>query len=434
MLFKRVKLFGDQVMPGTEYVVLERTLAAFRLMEEATLDRYWYIAEYTASAMPASDRRVWWRISSEGADRFISINPGEYREHPPEADDLVLDLPPGRPKTTCRKILTAAVRSCALYTPTIDRGDELSRIAEQLLKTGEDRASRARFDELVDDTVEAGKSGSPTYHSLLEELVKHQVRFQDPTITHLAATLGLLYLQAATNLWIEESWKHNPTGFLKAFAEKLVDDPVQGEVTRDQICRICDREHEIAQGLLETALKAPSLSAMTRNLSQAALHATIAFSLCLAAPKRDLKLKYPAVILEESLVCIWSGFTYFGTFCTEAPEWQARGLLERCEPTLSALRKGMRRLASPIAPAFTHGFADVIAAQALTLAGPEATQVGIVELERLRELFSYGPDAMEANWIDWALLGAYKKVGRDLEGRSRAARLAVQMIVRKALR
>jgi len=81
----------------------------------------------------------------------------------------------------------------------------------------------------------------------------------------------------------------------------------------------------------------------------------------------------------------------------------------------------------------TRFFAEVLAAQALTLTSDQTIKSeGLKQLDRLRSAVKFGQD-MEADWIDHAQMNAFRSLGDHTRAEALAFSLAGNMTVRAAL-
>lgn len=203
---------------------------------------------------------------------------------------------------------------------------------------------------------------------------------------------------------------------------------------------MANTDYEAGRAQLAMAITADTFGAMTRRLTLTYHHLltakTIADLLLQEGGTRPV-FHFTPIIIEEALVCTLVGITDGTRFCAQHPDTEARALLRRHGPSLTALRPAARSRASEIYPSFTRFFADILAAQALTLAAAaETTLAGIAELQRLRgKLSASGGLAasfadFEAGWIDTALLKALRSTGATIPAQALAADIAGRLALR----
>jgi hypothetical protein len=145
-------------------------------------------------------------------------------------------------------------------------------------------------------------------------------------------------------------------------------------------------------------------------------------------------LEFSPVLAEEALACTLDGISSGARFCALDPEKEAFSLLRRLDPdmwTFRSVRDLARRDASEIRPVFTRCFADILAAQALTLLGnPTHIRAGIARLEEIRHGFHALETDFERGWIEHALLKAYGKLNDDEAKLRLAAGISARLVTR----
>jgi hypothetical protein len=430
-----IKIFKDVIVPGTEFVVLERVLLSFRSIGEVANDLYWRSVEFSSSTPVVRGVRTWFRtVGSDGVSRYISLDPGEYRISAPKPPDIIIDIPVGHPSHSVREVLVAARDACRRAGPLDEREQKLIEITDRILTHDTDSLPEA---DAGCGFYKALKSqSSQQFQEFLTEIIQKQLANLENTFEKSGQGLALLRLQTMLGLHIEDRWMTDPGSYLGGFVNQFCNDEATRPQMLDAISTVCNNEYEDGNQQLRNALDAKFLRQMTFHLALSHLHLSIAWNAFKACPdllKGKLNLVRPPVILEEAHVCVLSGITTFArSFCVKDYESSARELLAQCGPDMNALSKAARQDASQILPVFSKAFAAILSAQAMTLADDaQSIKVGIAEREKHRQLYPGGE--AERGWIDLALLRAHKKIGDETAARSYAIHVAAQIFTRRSL-
>ena len=122
--------FITVLMPGTEFIHLERALSAFRLGPEDIIEKLWSVPNTIVRAERNAPEGVWWRLPFGNGDfQYINITEGEFRLSEPPAPALIRDAPPTSEDATCRDVVVEMSRRCeGLRAPT-PRHEELAASA-----------------------------------------------------------------------------------------------------------------------------------------------------------------------------------------------------------------------------------------------------------------------------------------------------------------
>jgi hypothetical protein len=424
--------FASVVVPRTTYTALERIIAAFNFEPEKVIDHSWHVAEVIGEPVESGGKRVWWRVKNTYETYYLSVDPGECRTSQP-GDGIIMDVPPGDPKITCRQVLQAAVTAAAYSPPVFDENKELLVTAERLLNGGRDipEAFKAHVRSAIDI------ADMQQYQSVFDALYEsYFTPYRCNTLDFTCAIL-LLQFQRATAVRIQEDWLSDPNGYLFGFLEQSFESQESRPLLIRTVTDFCNSNYEIGRSDVERALSAESWERNTRRLALACHRLQIVRLLQHFLSTHKIwptEMAMPAVLAEEAFVCARTGLMQGARFCSMHPDSWARSILRAAgrSPTIAALKYEAHLSAREIEPTFTRQFADILAAQALSLA-PGHELEGLGELENIRKTRSDQVGFFERGWLDRCLLEAYRATGNEPMIRRTAASIAGQLVMDQLL-
>jgi hypothetical protein len=389
-------------------------LAAYNLTDEAKLDQYWYAAEVAAELPSGTDARVWLK-GRQGAGReyWISTDPGEFRTTPPPPPCVVHELPEGSPRVRCRHILEELAAAGEAFPPIVEHEQRLLDVANQILAGTEQANGRA-----IRESLRAARDcPQEKYQEVLNSLCERAIFDFESKIDEFSYSILLLQLQRVLAVDIQEDWTDRSGAVFAEFMRMMLAEPKSRDRCVSQCVLIMKAEYENGRATISEALNGQTMSSMPRKLLVAFHRFQMARALEHFLRQQGVppaQIGMNSIVIEESQVCTMSGLTQGAHFFIYHPDLVARDLLFRGNNSLPALRRAARASASEILPMFTRFFADMLAAQALTLSDVDAqVESGTVELNRLKAQVPLLNGAFERGWINRALLKAYKAVGDE---------------------
>lgn len=428
------ELMAGLVVIGTRYLALEWVLAAFNLTDEATLDAYWHGAEFASAQPAAKGTRVWVRIKHpRHPDCWISHDPGEFRTTPPEEPCLIVDLPDGGPRTRCRDILAALLEPNETGLPINDNEQKLLDVGNRLLK-GATNSTETAFKRELSATIDLPRDD---FIEPLNQLYRQGLFGFQCQIDQFGFWILLLQMQRALGVRIQQDWLADESAVFFGFMHEMLTDASRRDQCISYATEIARSEYDHGRAGLAKALDAETMGSMPRHLMLALHRFQMALWLIHALSKGGVDkhaIGLNAIVVEEAQVCTMSAITQGARFFTRKPESEARFLLSDALPTHDALRRRARKSASEILPVFTRFFADVLAAQALTLIdNVDQIRGGIAELERLDARLPLMTAEFERGWIHHALLRANKRLNDNAAVDKLAKVIAGELTVRVVL-
>ena len=229
---------------------------------------------------------------------------------------------------------------------------------------------------------------------------------------------------------------NDPRSYLGSFLEAMFRSDEHRPALIALIIGISNLEYEHGRSAVRSAINSNDWQQNTRHLMIGGHRFTVVQLLRVFLERKmawPAEMHMPAVLADEAFVCTRTGLMRGAIFCSNHPDDRAVELLRRVDqpPSIGALRRAARSMASEIEPAFTRKFADILAAQALSLASGSAAE-GVIELEELRNDPTIGN--FERGWLDLALLNVYKAVGDENKVRQKAVSIAAELVVRHRFR
>jgi hypothetical protein len=430
-----VSLFAGNVIGGTSYVGLERVCVAFNMADEALQDRASHNIEIMSQAHDPDDpRRVWWRsVDADGRESWTSINPGEFRTTLPEPPCEVRDLPAGMPTVSLRDMLEGAIASCEAVPPFTDRERKTLEAAKRLLAR--------RYERVPTEMYQFVRSASniteqAQYQAFIDDLYENYFVGFQCTIVDFSLAVIFVQLQCALSAHIEQDWRDDPAGYLRAYLRQMLADERTRAKTIETLLSISKSEFDAGR---ETIIKAldGTMGDMPRRLMMA-YHRFFMVKAMLnsledgSVPRN--KIQPDPIVSEEAIACTATGIHLGADFCVEHPDVYPLRLLTSCGAELPALRRKIRAQTSEVEPTFTRLFGQIIAAQALGHSeDPVKIAACIAELNHLNEEAVHRGDDFEWSWLDHALLNAHRRNGDTNAVRQFADRIARKLVVRTVL-
>lgn len=422
------RFFASVVVPRITYPALERIIAAFNFEPEKNLDDYWYVAEVIGEPVDSGGKRVWRRVKNKHETYYLSVDPGECRATEPD-DGMVVDVPPGEPKISCRQVLQAAVDTCSSYAPPVfDSDRELLATAQRLLNAPRHLSEAFKAD--VRSAIDV--ADMQQYQASFDALYDSYLRTYSCTTLDFTCAILLLQFQRAMAMRIQEDWLSDPSGYLWGFLEQCIESGESRSLLIKTASAFCNSNYEIGRSDVRQALSVESWQQSSQRLALACHRLQIVRLLQhFLGPYKiwPTEMAMPAILAEEAFVCARTGLMRGALFCSKHPDRWARGMLQAVgpSPTIKALKREAHLSAREIEPTFNCQFADILAAQALSLA-PGHELDGLGELEEIRKTRSAQVGFFERGWLDWCLLNAYKATGNEAMIRRTAASLAGQLV------
>ncbi|MBL8219369.1 MAG: hypothetical protein JNL62_09065 [Bryobacterales bacterium] len=436
----RAKLFGDVLMPRVEYVAMQRILYAMRVMRLDVVQRHRDVSRHAASVpgrMGAST--VWWRVKHpDGPDSFINVDPGEYREEPPTGDVMILDMPEMPPEDDCKQWIQACIDRGRMFFLSTEHGRDLLHMASLFLEAPEkvEAEAYALIQECIPFAREAEGDAAGRAFGRLHEQCLITPRMD---AVGFSASMLLLQLQRMTNLWIEQDWWAAPMDYLRGFVRHVAGDRQHVPRLAAVIGEVVEINYLDGREMLNRCLNAGSMEESNVHLLNAHHSFGMAFFLSKIAGDVGLNVALPtsATVLEESWVCTMTGLAEGAHLMGCHPNEIPGELLLRRAATGKTMEECARAWGSNhVVPAVNRRFASILAAHAMTLSMQESeVEQGLELLSEHRGSLSEQPlfTGFETGWIDQAMLGAYRKLGREEDVRRLAVRIAGQLTVSRAI-
>jgi len=427
-------LLAGKVISSAFYPMLNDICVAFNVTGETMHDFVAGISEFMSGQHdPEDPTRVWWTYAGSEMERvWISINPGEYRTTPPELPCIVKDLPVSAPKVTSREMLGQALESIKLMPPFLPSEQRLVDTARWLLTREETHAR----DELKLASYRALESkDASTYGSAINALYDKFAQNMAWTASDFSLFILLVQIQASLNIRISENWSENPAQYLAALIRTLMQDKVSYPRALSLLNEIGLTEFESGREGVARALEG-NMAEMSSVLILAwhRFFTATAIVKCLKeAGVAENDLAIPSNLPDEAAACTITGIMERARFAMQHPEAEALNFALAGASTFAQIRRETMKSASEIVPTYTRFFAEVLAAQALTLTSDQTIKSeGLKQLDRLRSAVKFGQD-MEADWIDHAQMNAFRSLGDHTRAEALAFSLAGKMTVRAAL-
>ena len=424
-------LLAGTVIAEALYPLLDDVCVAVNILGESKTDASIGMSEFMADQHdPHDPQRLWWTYTNAPARRvWISINPGEFRTKPPEPPCIVKELPPTAPRISSRRMLELGLASAQLLPPATPAERRSVATAERLLKNDTDGAlaelGRACRQALLSPDMPSYQAAiDALYEGLLQDLAWPAVDF--------SAIVLLVQIQAALNTRIDEDWTSRPGDFVSALVRTLIHDGSSRARALDLLNDIAIGEFDSGRQEVRNAVHG-NMAGMGRALTLAwqrflTAHLIVKSLIAAGIPAHELPLM--PNIADEAAAWTITGIRMRARFAMLHPQAEALDLAARANLNFDDLHREAVTSASELNPTFTRFFAEVLAAQALSLAAePQAKEQACRELERLRAVVG-GERTLEADWIDHALLNVLRSLGRTEQAQAIATSIAVRMMLR----
>lgn len=431
------QLFRGIALPQAERIGLERGLAAFSLLQEASLDEHWFRIEALAGLPHARDgARVWGRGARPDGHWWVSIDPGEYRITEPPQPCVVHDLKEsGIPSWTCRVLLENVLENYGLVK-TPDR-DELAMIEVCRRRLSASCAASGKLsDELVRGLREAfATSDAEALGRLLEYINIDYVGGFNASVDYLSPVVAIAQLQGRVGVAVQQDWFEEPLGLLAGLIDGLARSEEHRAKAMQAMSKYCNSEYDDARRYVLAAINSSELAGMSRKLILAYHRYFLVFLIehgfrRSGNPLSDLD--FSPVMAEEAIACTLSGIVHGANFVKDAFEHEADRMNRAGPLPLDQLRRLARQLSSEVSPVVTRVFADILAAQALSRSeDPSRIREGVEALRRAAQ--TTAPDSFERGWINLSLMQAHKALGESDAAESAALEIATQLMLRAVL-
>ena len=424
-------IFDGHVRGSAAFPALERICLAANLLNEPGRSSTRFATQFMTSYDRAgSPERVWFEMATGSSRVWISLDPGETKLSPPEGAARIVEIPAGSPKPTWEEIVTSSIESCRTLGPA----DPYERA---LLERGQ------RYRERVKAFATAGFSQAiarirqaSTERDLEQACTDLDAQFVEESpcsVVDYAAVTILMRLQARTGYWMEQDWTQSPARYARSYLNHILTDPGLRVASIKAVRAVSLEARKLARAAVLEALGG-SFGRMSAPLRSAARLHFAAFLMIAALkdfaglPRSDLPIS--PIVAEEGWACTQTGVVMGAEFCLEAPADEARRLLRKGRGDPDRIQDLVMATANEIEPRFPRFFARILFAQALTLAPRlERIQRGIELLEQMRDE-PLGKETFETEWIDHALLSAY----RQIEDASASTQIAAKIDGRLAQR
>jgi hypothetical protein len=420
------------LMPGTEFVNLERALSAFRVGPEAIVEKRWAVTQALERVNRDAAPGVWWRVRYEdGSTFFIRISPeGETRTSEPPAPCDIRELPMVSDVITCREVLSEVARRCDNLNPPHPRYAEMLAISKKLL-SGDVAARRESVGQMA-ALMEKVRNGieRPEWLTGVKDLYE-TCFFNFALDCHeFSCAMALLQLQGITNRWIQADWFDDPDHYLASYYFNVASDSTSRQHLIDASVEMADAMVGAARNDLLLALRTSLMAPFPRKL-MLAYHrfrcASLVQKLSVNIGAAPSVFESPPHVTEEGEVCMESGILTGAWLCALSPHDILYDLGLRAL-TPAEIWDEVKNYSCPHLPVFPNGFAKILAAYAGFFAGDAS---GTID-----ELLHYDNEfgrcvtdvAYEEAWVEKGLLDAYRDLGNDLSTRY-AGRIAAKLLV-----
>lgn len=421
-------LFGGQLpMTGAGGIVLRRIFASLRVADwDFTRRQHDILAYVRDHDEDQAIRPIWWHVPYAAKHSYyFNNNPGEYLLTSPKGDADIREVPELPMSRECERQLEEAIEFGALVG-FHERYDETWVTARAFLADPEavERDGRERFAALLPSafTMEADQLSAPLGKLVRECLICPRMNGKD-----FSLAIALLQLQRMTGYRIEQDWLSDPSGHLHGYINWMSESEETARIGATACTESGTAAYQLGQDHLKTALRGASIASSMLDLMLANHYFSAGFFTLEVARKYGLAVDLPTspTVMEESVVCTKTGIHHgaefmFWPFEDAADQIRARAQREGIANDEAARAWG----ANHVIPTFNRRFAEILAAQAMTLA-EEVDEVR-QGLSRLAALMEQCEDdlaeetMLEITWIDTARLRAFGKLG-DEDGRKRAA-------------
>jgi hypothetical protein len=434
-------IFGGQLpMTGAGGIALRRIFAALRIADWDFTRRQHDVLAYVRDHDDLQARRpIWWHVPSTATSSYYFNNdPGEYRLTPPEGDADIRQVPELARSRECERQLEEAIEFGSLvgfhqeYEDTWQTARTFLADPEAVEQDG-----RERFAALLPS---AFSMDAEQFGPHLGKLVRECLICPRMNIADFSMAMALLQLQRMTGYRIEDDWVSNPGGHLHGYLEWMS----ESEETAKKGAAACTEAgvaaYRLGQEHLNAALRGASNASCTLDLILSNYYFSGAFYTLEVARKYGLAVELPTspTVMEESVVCTKTAIHHgagfmFWPFEEAADQIRDRAVRDRITNDEAARAWG----ANHVIPTFNRRFAEILAAQAMTLA-EDADEIrrGLSRLASLMEECEadLAEETMfEITWVDTARLKAFHKLGDEDGGKRAAARLMGREIVAQGL-